>query len=152
MKKILLIFVIVLFNVSYLYSKTTIEEDFLSYVVRGDAKKVLYYINDEDVNINYRDVNGVTPLMLSIIAKQNEITQILIKNGANLDLKDNKGFTALLLAVLGDNTEAVRMLINAGANVNAIAKINNVDYTVLDLAKEIGNKTIINMLLSAGAK
>ena len=77
---------------------------------------------------------------------------MLINAGANLDLKDNKGFTALLLAVLGDNTEAVRMLINAGANVNAIAKINNVDYTVLDLAKEIGNKTIINMLVSAGAK
>ncbi|WP_281818349.1 ankyrin repeat domain-containing protein, partial [Brachyspira pilosicoli] len=78
--------------------------------------------------------------------------KMLINAGANLDLKDNKGFTALLLAVLGDNTEAVRMLINAGANVNAIAKINNVDYTVLDLAKEIGNKTIINMLVSAGAK
>ena len=44
------------------------------------------------------------------------------------------------------------MLINAGANVNAIAKINNVDYTVLDLAKERGNKTIIDMLVSAGAK
>ncbi|WP_281814979.1 ankyrin repeat domain-containing protein, partial [Brachyspira pilosicoli] len=118
MKKILLIFVIVLFNVSYLYSKTTIEEDFLSYVVRGDAKKVLYYINDEDVNINYRDVNGVTPLMLSIIAKQNEITQILIKNGANLDLKDNDGLTALFWAIIQDNTEAVRMLINAGANLD----------------------------------
>ena len=104
MKKILLIFVIVLFNVSYLYSKTTIEEDFLYYVLIGNAKKVLYYINDEDVNINYQDVNGLTPLMWSIRAEQNEITQILIKNGANLDLKDNDGLTALFWAVYKDNT------------------------------------------------
>ena len=148
MKKILLIFVIVLFNVSYLYSKTTIEEDFLSYVVRGDAKKVLYYINDEDVNINYRDVNGVTPLMLSIIAKQNEITQILIKNGANLDLKDNDGLTALFWAIIQDNTEAVRMLINAGANLDLK---DNEGFTALLWAAYKDNTEAVKMLIIAGA-
>ncbi|MEI0749576.1 hypothetical protein [Brachyspira pulli] len=45
MKKILLIFVIILFNIAHLYSRT-IEEDFLSYVLIGDAEEVLYYINN----------------------------------------------------------------------------------------------------------
>ena len=85
---------------------------------------------------------------------------MLINAGADpniaFETRDEDGYfknvTALILSIRINDVNAVKMLINAGANVNAIAKINNVDYTVLDLAKEIGNKTIINMLVSAGAK
>ena len=122
MKKILLIFIIVLFNIAHLYSQT-IEEDFLFYTLIGDAKKVLYYINKEKVDINLKNEDGLTPLMLSIMANQNEITEILIRKGANLELKDNEGKTALLWAISKDNIEAVRMLIDAWVDFDIKSEI-----------------------------
>lgn len=54
MKKILLIFMILLFNIVHLYFKT-IEEDFIFYTLIGDSKKVLYYINKEKVDVNLKN-------------------------------------------------------------------------------------------------
>lgn len=86
MKKLLLIFTAVFINTSYLYS-ASLEEYFIFYILSGNTDKVLYCINDKKVNINFRDENGVTGLMYSIIVNKIEITKILIKKGVNLDLK-----------------------------------------------------------------
>ena len=43
-------------------------------------------------------------------------------------------------------------VLTAGTDVNAIIKLDNIDYSALDLAKKIGNEDIINMLVSAGAE
>ena len=40
------------------------EEDFFAYVYEGNTEKVLYYIKNEDININITNKYGLTSLML----------------------------------------------------------------------------------------
>lgn len=94
--------------------------------------------------------------MLSIMANQNEITEILIRKGANLELKDNEGKTALLLAISKDNIEAVRMLIDAGVNFDIAYEIRNEEcffknVTPLLWASIENNTEALKILINAGA-
>ncbi len=50
------------------------------------------------------------------------------------------------------HTEIVNLLLEKGAEVNLKAKINNVEWTALKLAKRMRHMDIVQLLEKAGAK
>ena len=64
-------------------------------------------------DINAKNNNGETALMLAALNKRLEIVRLLIKKGADVNAESNKGHTALKYAFL--NTQIEELLRNAGA-------------------------------------
>ena len=121
MKKIVLMIVLyTLFSFQALYPELSKDEkEFASYVANGDKEEVLNYLNNKKANINLDIMDGITPLILSIIYKQDEIAKILIEKGADLNRKEKEsGATPLILSIIYEQDEIAEMLIEKGANVN----------------------------------
>ena len=70
-------------------------------------------------NPNIQDNNGWTALMVSCIAEDVTIIEILIDAGSNVDIVKQDGLTALMIACdYPGNVNIVRCLLKAGANPN----------------------------------
>ena len=121
MKKIVLMAVLcTLFSFNALYPELSEDEkEFVSYIANGNKEEVLNFLNNKKANINLDIMDGATPLMLSIIYKQDEIAKLLIEKGADLNKKEKEsGATPLILSILYEQYEIAEILIKKGANVN----------------------------------
>ena len=75
---------------------------------------------ESGANIDVRDSEGRTPLMLACENSINQIVAIfLIEKGADIHLKDNDGWTPLHSAVYENCDKVVSLLLKMGADVNA---------------------------------
>ena len=155
MKKIVLMTVLyALFSFNALYPANSENEAlFLSYIASGNIEEVSNFIDDKKININARIKNNATPLIFSIVFKQDEIAKMLIEKGANLNIKDKSGFTALIYSIIYNRTEVSKILIEKKADVNTKVSLNedgvymkNVTPLVLNRNKEIAQS-----LINAGA-
>ncbi len=99
-------------------------------------------------NVNARDSDGETPLMMIGEDTTTEIVWDLINNGAKVNLRDDDGDTALIAVAEIDNVEALKALLDAGAKVN---ETNNDGQTALMLAAENGKVHNVRALILAGA-
>ena len=86
----------------------------------GDTAKALKFIS-RGANVNGRDKDGVTPLMLASAAGRNETARELLRLGADVCMSAHPGNsdTALYYAVLNNHPEMVAILLGAGADPNA---------------------------------
>lgn len=66
---------------------------------------------------NLRNLDGETPLILAAREGRNDMTALLIENGADVNLTDNLQFSALHYATENGFTEIVEQLLMAGAEV-----------------------------------
>ena len=92
-------------------------------IVYGNTRKgfpklaeLIIKLIDLGININYRDSDGDTPLIIAVLhlgaawpTKSIPLIEILLKNGANPNIKDEKGETALDLA--GNNLTLGNLLL-----------------------------------------
>ena len=63
--------------------------DFLMLLSReGETQKFYEYILKECENVNLRDKNGITPLMLAAIEGRLDIVKSIIEKGAIVDARD----------------------------------------------------------------
>jgi ankyrin repeat protein len=71
-----------------------------------NSRQYQYAYGDEEL-LNYKDENGLTPLMHSVITHSDSkvISQLLL-NGSNPCIKDDKGRTALVYAIRMQNIQA----------------------------------------------
>ncbi len=107
--------------------------------VKNTATPNLNNSNDR-MNVNVRDANGRTALMIAALNDQPEKVKELIINGANVNIQDNEGYTALNYAYADHSFEPAEILIKYGADLNikdkygrnilfqAIDVINNPEY------------------------
>lgn len=87
-------------------------------VGRGDILKVEQLVG-KGANINTKNVDGLTLLMIAALNNQQRIVEFLINRGATVREKEKlHGQTALHLAAQEGNYEIVKLLIDAGADVN----------------------------------
>jgi ankyrin repeat protein len=124
-------------------------------------------------DVNARDKNGNTALMIATSRGHVDIVEILIDAGADVNAKDECGNTALMIAVNipdystdEEHTEQlvyrgsswliyryrkkiVKILIEAGADVNAK---DNEGRTALKRAANTGRTDLVQLLKDAGAK
>ena len=107
--------------------------------------------SERGANINAKDKDGKTVLMLAIRCGETDIAKLLIEKGVNINAKDNKyGDTALMIASLRGDTDIVKLLLDKGADVNMKATKENCKSPIF-MAVELANLEMINTLLNAGA-
>ena len=82
---------------------------------RGDLTWVGFLIG-KGANINARDGEGNTPLIIAAIARWSEGVALFTKVRADLDAQNRLGETALLKAVQGRDSYDAKALIDAGAS------------------------------------
>ena len=68
--------------------------------------------------VNTVGMNGVTPLMTSVISGNRHITKLLLKKGANVNKRDGDGRTALIISGLYGKIEDASLLLRYGADVD----------------------------------
>ncbi|MEI0485900.1 ankyrin repeat domain-containing protein [Brachyspira intermedia] len=147
MKKIVLMAVLcTLFSFNALYPELSKDEkEFVSYIANGNKEEVLDFLNNKKANINLNIMDGITPLMLSIIYKQDEIAKLLIEKGADLNKKEKEsGATPLILSIIYGQYEIAELLIEKGANVNIK---DNSGFTALIHAIQREKTDLLKMLI-----
>jgi ankyrin repeat protein len=104
-------------------------------------------------DVNSRDEEGATLLMLAAYASNLAMVEALIEAGADVNAQDARGWSAISRAVYNAEqnrgfAEVVQVLINAGANIEAA-----ISYGVrpLMLAAGYGETAVVEVLLNAGA-
>jgi len=99
-------------------------------------------------DINQRDKNERTALMISSSLGRIDALQYLIKLNAKLNCFDKFGWTALMLAVYYNQKEVVRILLSSGADVNLNTKKG---LTALRVAIDNERASLIPILKDYGA-
>ncbi|MDC3309545.1 ankyrin repeat domain-containing protein [bacterium] len=110
---------------------------------------------DAGADVNARDKDGYTPLLLAAGYSTAESIQLLIAAGADVNARTEKGYTPLHSAVgtlhsaVGNSSaEGVQLLIAAGAEVNARDESG---YTPLHSAAWKATAETVQLLITAGA-
>jgi uncharacterized protein len=99
----------------------------------GDVEKVVSLLEQPGIDVNVKNKNGQTTLIIASRCGRTKIVAMLLENGADVDAKDNNGQTALMQASASGRTEIVQMLLNKGADVNAK---DNMGYTALMMVED----------------
>jgi hypothetical protein len=71
---------------------------------------------DQGIDVNARDANGRTPLMLAVLSGQSRAVEVLLAHGANVDAADRNGVTPLQAAESARRADIAAALRRAGAH------------------------------------
>ncbi len=99
-------------------------------------------------NINVKNSDGMTPLMLACFNGNRELAEFLLEKGAKVDVKDSDGWNALMWATRHDNIELIDCLVRHGANVNYH---DGDGWNALFHACTKGNLKVVKYLVEHGA-
>ncbi len=104
---------------------------------------------ENGTNINEKDSNGFTPLIMAAYYGSAPIVKYLCDSGASLNEQDNNGNTALLHASYHGFADVVKVLLAYNASLEIV---NKYGYNALGYAEKFYNYRIIDLLKAAGAK
>lgn len=129
---------------------TTLQKIIYNY----DSSEIINMIISKGADVNAKDNDGRTPLMLALKNANWATAKILLSEKININEKDDEGKTALMYAsshfLLSDERIAViNAIIAKGANVN---ETDNNGNTALTYAKGKSIPEIIKILSDNGAK
>ena len=82
-------------------------------------KDLANFLLENGADINVRDKDGNTALMLAIRSENTEIATFLIENGADVNEKTDSGDTVLMVAARNGNYEDAKFFIENGADINS---------------------------------
>jgi uncharacterized protein len=120
----------------------------LDCAVRNGNREIIQTLLWAKADVNSRDSNGQTPLMMIDEDSTTDLVWDLLNAGAKVNLHDNDGETALMAAAIVNNTEVLKTLLDAGAKVNVTT---NEGVTALMLAADEGHVNNVRLLILAGA-
>jgi len=119
----------------------------------GHPEIVRFLVQDMKAEVNIRDLENHTPLMLAAGASSEtpghvESVKTLVANNADVNAKDDGEYSSLHLAVLNGNVEVAKVLLAAKCDVNH----KNIDgFTALHTACGQKNMALVQLLLDHGA-
>ncbi|KRT84771.1 Ankyrin repeat-containing protein [Oryctes borbonicus] len=121
--------------------------NFPGHITVSTSKKmqIIEVLLRNGADINYTDLNGMTPLTHAIKVRDIESIQILLKNNADVNFMDESGQTPLFKAIDTRSTDIIELLLLNGACVNHVDRLCR---TPLIRAIALGNKDIIQLLLN----
>jgi hypothetical protein len=125
------------------------EDSALELAVRNGNREMIQLLLWAKADVNLKDRNGQTVLMMLGEDVTTEIVWDLLNAGAKINQRDNDGETALMAAAQINNVEVLKTLIDAGAKVSGS---NNEGVTALMFAAQDGYVNNARALLLAGAE
>ncbi len=90
----------------------------LAYAASNGQNDFMRFLLDNGLDVDHRNYNGITPLMLAVSSGNYEGIEILAHAGADLNLRNYApGFTAYMIADSNDDAVAMQLLQDLGASV-----------------------------------
>lgn len=114
---------------------------------RKNLTKCLRKLLDVGIDVNTKDGDQSTSLVVASYAGHTETAEILIKNGAKIDATDSCRRTALHRAIENGKFDIAKLLIQNGADLNA-TDLNL--WTPLHLSVIFDEMEIFSVLIEAG--
>jgi hypothetical protein len=111
----------------------------------------------QGANVEARDQNGFTPLVLATSSGLTSTVTVLLEAGANTEAKDDDGSTPLMRSAIVGNAAIAKILIRSGANVEArddggrTPLILAAFYSEEDDPEGYQQREVVQSLLGAGA-
>ena len=112
-------------------------------ILLGVSTEEIKQLIEQGANIERRDSNGKTALMLAALLGKWQEMALLIDAQAELNAQDDEGNTALHFALDVGHHEAAALLISRGANVS---KENNAGIAPLQMAQEKEDKVLLELV------
>src|SRR6516164_5843498 len=123
-----------------------IAADLFTAIRNADAQAVRKLL-DNGADVNARDPEGNTPLILASFYASPECLELLIEKGADVNSANKAGATPLIRAAT--DYEKTRLLVAAGANIRVRTALGNTP--LLLAARRAGNSRTVRLLLERGA-
>ncbi|BAO99793.1 ankyrin repeat domain-containing protein [Wolbachia endosymbiont of Cimex lectularius] len=143
----------------------------LYYAVQEGNLYLARLLVKEDVDVNTKDNEDLTPLHAAAISNAKDVAEFLVDNGADVDARDNIDWTPLHTAAFFDAEDVAELLISKGANIRARNNKNKAPFeiaqgevvtflavakgnsgnTLLHYAAKEGNLDLIELLIKEGA-
>jgi hypothetical protein len=115
---------------------------------KGDVPLIERWIR-AGANLNSRDSNRRTPLMVAVYARHTAAAETLIKAGADVNAFDHARYDALTIAAVINDAAMLKLLLASGANAQAIT--SPYDGTALIAAAHLGHVEVVKALIAAKA-
>lgn len=113
---------------------------------KGDSRRVEALLG-RGADIDNRDADGRTPLLIAVRAKQIETARTLIDAGADVNAKDRMQDSPYLYAGASGQNDILRMTLAHGADLRST---NRYGGTALIPAAERGHVATVQLLIEAG--
>eukprot|EP01095_Lingulamoeba_sp_RSL-Kostka_P005343 TRINITY_DN16677_c0_g1_i1.p1 TRINITY_DN16677_c0_g1~~TRINITY_DN16677_c0_g1_i1.p1 ORF type:complete len:165 (-),score=50.15 TRINITY_DN16677_c0_g1_i1:27-521(-) len=123
----------------------SIGDQFLSDCENGNIDRVVWYIEENNGNINYRSEESDFNSALNFATQNNhiELAEYLLENDIDIDLiNKSNNEAAIHIAIANENKEFVQLLLDYGANTRIFSKKGS----PIVLASQIGDEEIKKML------
>jgi hypothetical protein len=105
--------------------------------------KVAGYLIEQGADVNVKNNDGSTPLILASQLNKKELVELLLAKGANANGSNKRGQTALLVAALHGQTEVLCPLLRKGALLETKDAEGN---TALQYAEKLGQTETVKQL------
>ena len=119
--------------------------ELLKYSKKGDKEKVLEILNNQKININYKNENGWTALHFACDEGNLKVAEILIKAHIDVNIKNNDERTALHISAFRGYFDITKLLIENGADLNALDNEKNL---AIHLCSLNGYNELLTFLLN----
>ena len=123
-----------------------ITADLVTAIRHADAQAVRKLL-ENGTDVNARDAEGNTPLILASFYASPECLELLIEKGADVNAANKAGATPLIRAAT--DYEQTRLLVAAGANIQVRTALGNTPLILA--ARRAGNTRTVQLLLERGA-
>ena len=71
-------------------------EMLINRIIENNTDAAIKLINDKNIDINYKDKDGYSPILAAAIKERTLIVKLLIEKGANVNDQDYRGQTPLM--------------------------------------------------------
>lgn len=120
-------------------------------ICAGNIERVKYLV-ERGVDINEKDNEGSTPLILAAILGNAEVVGLLINKGADIEAKNAHGQTALSAAagIRRNNIDILRLLVDKGALLDEEKDL--MGWTILKRAEAFNTRQAFQFLTEVYTK
>jgi len=113
---------------------------------RSDAKGAIEFLLERGADIEAKDYEHNTPLLLALQWAQEDAAEVLIHHGAHVNVADASDWTPVILAASNGLMRALKALVEQGANLGATRN----GWNALNHACHHGKKEAAAFLLDHG--
>ena len=107
--------------------------------LKGKFDECLIHLLDKDAAIDEQDLNGDTPLMLSVRYGFHQMTSLLVRQGANMQVRNHRGLSCLSI---GGDGEILKMVTqHSTVMTHCLESLRQAKEALKHYPKEVSNET-----------